>query len=95
MPKLTDPEIAERLTERAAAGRATATRSVASSPARRSPTPSPSSSASASTPKPPITIPTSPCTTSRVTLTFWTHSEGGLTAKDFAGAAAADAIAPR
>lgn len=31
----------------------------------------------------------------RVTLTFWTHSEGGLTAKDFAGAAAADAIAPR
>ena len=31
----------------------------------------------------------------RVTLTFWTHSEGGLTAKDFAGAAAADAVAPR
>jgi 4a-hydroxytetrahydrobiopterin dehydratase len=31
----------------------------------------------------------------RVTLTFWTHSEGGLTAKDFAGAAAADAAAPR
>jgi 4a-hydroxytetrahydrobiopterin dehydratase len=31
----------------------------------------------------------------RVTLTFWTHSEGGLTAKDFAGAAAADRIAPR
>ena len=31
----------------------------------------------------------------RVKLTFWTHSEGGLTAKDFAGAAAADAVAPR
>ncbi len=31
----------------------------------------------------------------RVTLTFWTHSEGGLTAKDFAGAAAADAAAAR
>ena len=31
----------------------------------------------------------------RVTLTFSTHSEGGLTAKDFAGAAAADAMAPR
>ena len=31
----------------------------------------------------------------RVTLTFWTHSEGGLTAKDFAGAAAADHVAPR
>ena len=31
----------------------------------------------------------------RVTLTFWTHSEGGLTAKDFAGAQAADAVAPR
>ena len=31
----------------------------------------------------------------RVTLTFWTHSEGGLTAKDFAGAAAADTAAPR
>ena len=31
----------------------------------------------------------------RVTLTFWTHSEGGLTAKDFAGAAAADKAAPR
>jgi 4a-hydroxytetrahydrobiopterin dehydratase len=30
----------------------------------------------------------------RVTLTFWTHSEGGLTAKDFAGAARADRIAP-
>jgi 4a-hydroxytetrahydrobiopterin dehydratase len=30
-----------------------------------------------------------------VTLTFSTHSEGGLTAKDFAGAAAADAVAPR
>ena len=29
----------------------------------------------------------------RVTLSFWTHSEGGLTAKDFAGAAAADAVA--
>ena len=26
----------------------------------------------------------------RVTLTFTTHSEGGLTAKDFAGAATAD-----
>jgi 4a-hydroxytetrahydrobiopterin dehydratase len=31
----------------------------------------------------------------RVTLTFWTHSEGGLTEKDFAGAAAADRVAPR
>jgi 4a-hydroxytetrahydrobiopterin dehydratase len=30
----------------------------------------------------------------RVTLVYWTHSEGGLTAKDFAGAAAADALAP-
>jgi len=29
----------------------------------------------------------------RVTLTYSTHSEGGLTDKDFAGAAAADAIA--
>jgi 4a-hydroxytetrahydrobiopterin dehydratase len=28
----------------------------------------------------------------RVTLTFTTHSAGGLTEKDFAGAAAADAI---
>jgi len=29
----------------------------------------------------------------RVTLTYSTHSEGGLTEKDFAGAAAADGIA--
>ena len=29
----------------------------------------------------------------RVTLTYSTHSEGGLTEKDFAGAAAADRIA--
>lgn len=29
----------------------------------------------------------------RVTLTYATHSEGGLTAKDFEGAAAADRIA--
>jgi 4a-hydroxytetrahydrobiopterin dehydratase len=29
----------------------------------------------------------------RVTLTYSTHSEGGLTAKDFAGAAAADQVA--
>jgi 4a-hydroxytetrahydrobiopterin dehydratase len=29
----------------------------------------------------------------RVTLTYTTHSEGGLTEKDFAGAKAADAIA--
>ena len=29
----------------------------------------------------------------RVTLTYSTHSEGGLTGKDFTGAAAADAIA--
>jgi 4a-hydroxytetrahydrobiopterin dehydratase len=28
----------------------------------------------------------------KVTLTFTTHSEGGLTAKDFAGAAAADRV---
>ena len=28
----------------------------------------------------------------RVTLTYSTHSEGGLTAKDFAGAAAADRL---
>jgi 4a-hydroxytetrahydrobiopterin dehydratase len=31
----------------------------------------------------------------RVTLTYTTHSEGGLTAKDFAGAAAADTLAKR
>jgi 4a-hydroxytetrahydrobiopterin dehydratase len=31
----------------------------------------------------------------KVTLTFWTHSEGGLTAKDFVGAAAADKAAPK
>jgi 4a-hydroxytetrahydrobiopterin dehydratase len=29
----------------------------------------------------------------RVTLTYSTHSEGGLTAKDFAGAAMADKVA--
>ncbi len=29
----------------------------------------------------------------RVTLTYSTHSEGGLTAKDFAGAAAAERLA--
>ena len=29
----------------------------------------------------------------RVTLTYSTHSEGGLTVKDFAGAAAADRLA--
>lgn len=29
----------------------------------------------------------------RVTLTYSTHSEGGLTGKDFAGAAAADRLA--
>lgn len=29
----------------------------------------------------------------RVTLTYTTHSEGGLTAKDFAGAAMADRVA--
>ena len=29
----------------------------------------------------------------RVTLTYSTHSEGGLTQKDFAGAAAADIVA--
>lgn len=29
----------------------------------------------------------------RVTLTYSTHSDGGLTAKDFAGAAAADRLA--
>src|SRR5262249_55947991 len=29
----------------------------------------------------------------RVTLGYWTHSEGGLTEKDFAGAATADRIA--
>jgi 4a-hydroxytetrahydrobiopterin dehydratase len=29
----------------------------------------------------------------RVTLTYSTHSEGGLTAKDFAGAASADHVA--
>jgi 4a-hydroxytetrahydrobiopterin dehydratase len=28
----------------------------------------------------------------RVTLTYWTHSEGGLTAKDFAAAAEADRL---
>jgi 4a-hydroxytetrahydrobiopterin dehydratase len=31
----------------------------------------------------------------KVTLTFWTHSEGGLTGKDFAGAEAAERVAPR
>ena len=31
----------------------------------------------------------------RVTLTYSTHSEGGLTAKDFDGAAAAEKIAAR
>jgi len=31
----------------------------------------------------------------RVTLTYSTHSEGGLTEKDFAGAAMADRLAPR
>jgi 4a-hydroxytetrahydrobiopterin dehydratase len=31
----------------------------------------------------------------KVTLTFWTHSDGGLTEKDFAGAEAADRVAPR
>ncbi len=31
----------------------------------------------------------------RVTLTYSTHSAGGLTLKDFAGAAMADRIAPR
>jgi 4a-hydroxytetrahydrobiopterin dehydratase len=30
----------------------------------------------------------------RVTLTYSTHSEGGLTDKDFVGAAAADRLAP-
>jgi 4a-hydroxytetrahydrobiopterin dehydratase len=29
----------------------------------------------------------------RVTVTFWTHSEGGLTARDFDGATTADRIA--
>lgn len=29
----------------------------------------------------------------RVTLGYWTHSEGGLTDKDFAGAATADRVA--
>jgi 4a-hydroxytetrahydrobiopterin dehydratase len=29
----------------------------------------------------------------RVTLTYWTHSEGGLTPKDFEGAAMADRLA--
>jgi 4a-hydroxytetrahydrobiopterin dehydratase len=29
----------------------------------------------------------------RVTLGYWTHSEGGLTEKDFVGAATADRIA--
>jgi 4a-hydroxytetrahydrobiopterin dehydratase len=29
----------------------------------------------------------------RVTLSYWTHSEGGITEKDFAGAAAADTLA--
>jgi 4a-hydroxytetrahydrobiopterin dehydratase len=31
----------------------------------------------------------------RVTLTYSTHSEGGLTDKDFAGAAAADSVVAR
>jgi 4a-hydroxytetrahydrobiopterin dehydratase len=29
----------------------------------------------------------------RVTLGYWTHSEGGITEKDFAGAAAAEKVA--
>lgn len=29
----------------------------------------------------------------RVTLSYWTHSDGGITEKDFAGAATADRIA--
>jgi 4a-hydroxytetrahydrobiopterin dehydratase len=29
----------------------------------------------------------------RVTLGYWTHSEGGITEKDFAGAATADRLA--
>jgi 4a-hydroxytetrahydrobiopterin dehydratase len=29
----------------------------------------------------------------RVTLRYWTHSEGGVTAKDFGGARAADRVA--
>lgn len=29
----------------------------------------------------------------RVTLSYWTHSEGGLTEKDFEGAATADRVA--
>ena len=37
-------------------------------------------------PKPPTTIPTSSINYKRVTLTYSTHSEGGLTQKDFAGA---------
>ena len=31
----------------------------------------------------------------KVTLTFWTHSEGGLTDKDFGGAQAADRVSGR
>ena len=44
-------------------------------------------------PKPPITIPISRSTTRRVRVTYSTHSAGGLTALDFAGAADADAVA--
>ena len=30
----------------------------------------------------------------RVTLAYWTHSEGGITEKDFTGAAAANRLGP-
>ena len=52
-----------------------------------------SSSGWALRPRPPITIPTSLINYKRVTLTYITHSEGGLTEKDFAGAAQATHIA--
>ena len=41
-------------------------------------------------PKPRTIIPTSSSTTGKVTLLYRTHSEGGLTQKDFDGAAMAD-----
>ena len=31
----------------------------------------------------------------KVTLTYWTHNDGGLTEKDFDSAAAVDKVAPR
>ena len=75
------------------AGRSRATRSASSSRSRDFPRRSRSSigsrrKAQAADHHPDILI-----NYKRVTLTYSTHSEGGLTAKDFAGAAMADKLA--